>query len=654
MRHDAHDQHFRDVPSQPLAGYHHCIALVDLTRSTIDYLRPDDALLRGVIGGRGLGTALLHDHGPTLEPLAPESPLCLMAGPLTGTNFPLANRLAFVFRSPLTRTIAWAMTGGYFATEFKKGGLDGLVIVGRAPRPVYLSVQGTQIEIHPAESLWGRGAVETVTALQEAYDGHVLSIGPAGERLSPMATVINDKGRASGVRHGIGAVMGSKHLKGVVVQRTGAKPIGPVDPAAYKRLLQRLHAGLRTSPLLNSKTGTLAVHGTPIAVEALGKQEALPTRNYRYTRLAHYEDIGGRRMSQTILLDRLTCAYCPVRCRREVGSNGRYKYVTEGPDYSQLSSLGSNCQLRDLEALGYMNHLCYELGLDPIEMGNTLAMLAEATERGLLRAGLSWGDADRMIELIGLTGRGEGLGKMLTAGAGQAAAALGAPELGISVKGISLQNVDPRPEPAWGLLNATENFGGAAHIWTYADLVMGMREAAVVPLVGPASTPGEVAEAVWYRQNLVAVLDSLTSCAFSSYAFTPGDYAEALALVTGESFTAETLLAAGAHIVALERRYNRMNGFTDKDDTLPGRFLHEGVPDGLHAGKVCDLQPLLKHYYALRGWADASPIQPQSEQTRSPSRDNGHGNVISGNLTTFDSGGRPALTGSGETIRGVG
>jgi aldehyde:ferredoxin oxidoreductase len=316
-----------------------------------------------------------------------------------------------------------------------------------------------------------------------------------------------------------------------------------------------------------------------------------PTGNYRYTHLAGYEEIGGRAMTKTFLLDRLTCAHCPVQCRREVGANGKYRYVTEGPDYSQLSALGSNCRVTDLAALGYMNHLCYELGLDPIEMGNTLAMLAEATERGRVRDGLRWGDADRMIELIQRTGAEQGIGEVLARGASRAAATLGVPELRMAVKGIPLQNVDPRPEPAWGLLNATETLGGAAHIWTYADLVSGMREAEVSPLVNLRSTPREVAEAVWSRQNEVAVLDSLTSCAFSSYAFTADDYAEALTLFTGEPFTSETLRIAGERIFARERQYNLANGFTASDDTLPARFTPEGVPDGLHATGATRLSP---------------------------------------------------------------
>jgi aldehyde:ferredoxin oxidoreductase len=283
--------------------------------------------------------------------------------------------------------------------------------------------------------------------------------------------------------------------------------------------------------------------------------------------------------------------------------------VTEGPDYAQLASLGSNCGVADLTALGYMNHLCYELGLDPIEIGNTLAMVAELSEVGVLSGGLHWGDVDRMIDLITLTGLQQGIGAILSLGASQAAQKLGAQQLAMAVKGISVQNVDPRPEPAWGLLNATESFGGAAHIWAYADLVSGMRAAGIQPLVGPHSTVRELAESVRYRQDLVAVLDSLTSCAFSSYAFSLDDYAEAMTLTTGEPFTPAILMAAGDRIVGLERRYNRTNGFTRKDDVLPTRFTQQAVPDGVHAGKTCALEPMLHEYYAIRGREEFQILQ---------------------------------------------
>jgi aldehyde:ferredoxin oxidoreductase len=584
--------------------YHQRLGFIDLGRRVVDTVAPPRSILTSFLGGRGLGAAILYRHGLASEPLSDESLCCLLVGPLTGTEMPLANRLSFVFRSPATRTLACANTGGYVAVALKNAGFDGLMLRGRSERPSYLFVQAGRIEIRDASDLWGRGAIETTSRLVQAHPhARVLAIGPAGELLSPMATVINDKGRASGVRHGIGAVLGSKLVKAIVIADAQHVVFRPADEVRFRKLRARLHAALRESPVLNPKTGTMSVHGTAIAVEALGRTESLPVRNYRYTTIDGYEKVGGLAMTRQVLVDRLTCSHCPVRCRRETAGTSKREFRVEGPDYAQLAALGTNCGLTDVEAVAYLNYLCYELGLDPIEMGNTLAMLAEATERGQVRRGLDWGDADRMAELTQDTAFGRAIGATLSRGATEAAARLDAPELAMSVKGISIQNCDPRPEPAWGLLNATETAGSAAHIWSYGDLVEGLAEVGVRPIVRRDDPPEDIAASVKYKQDLVAVLDAMTMCAFSAYAFRDDDYAEALGLFMEEDIGAADLLRKGASIIELERRFNEACGFGASDDTLPRRFLEEPVPTGIHAGRGLDLGPMMDAYYALRGWS---------------------------------------------------
>jgi aldehyde:ferredoxin oxidoreductase len=580
------------------------IARFDLCAGAVFSEEPDPDLVQSYLGGRGLGGALLQREAARTAPL--EGPLYALTGPLTGTSFPLANRLCFVFRSPATQTIAWAITGGYAAVALKNAGLDGFVLTVQAARPSILVIADGAIQLVEAPELWGRGAIETCEHLVARYgDVRVLSIGPAGEQESPVATVINDKGRASGVRHGVGAVFGAKRIKAIVI-RGHQHPMGkPTDDHAWKALRHRAGEKLRASPVVSSKSGTMAVHGTPIAVEALGAWQSIPVRNYRETHIASYENVGGKSLTRTVLTERLTCSFCPVRCRRETASNGRFQFKSEGPDYAQVSSLGTNCAVTDIEAVSYMNYLCYELGLDPVEMGNALAVLAEATERGLVDDGLAFGDVDRMVELIKQTGVRHELGELLWMGAPALARRLGAPELAPAVKGITMQNCDPRPEPAWGLLNATETFGSAAHIWSYGDLVYGLHTVGVKPLVTPQSTTAEIAAAVKGRQDLVAMLDSLTACTFSSYALSLEDYAEGLRLA-GWSIDAEELAQRGAAVIESERRFNLANGIGPEADTLPRRFTHEPVPSGTHAGKVCDLGPLLREYYRLRGWPLAS------------------------------------------------
>jgi aldehyde:ferredoxin oxidoreductase len=515
----------------------------------------------------------------------------------------MANRLTLVFRSPLTGAIAWANTGGYAASELKKAGFDAIVVTGASREPVYLLVDSGRVELVEASGIWGLGAFDAVTRLRARHgDSRVLAIGPAGENLVRFANVVNDMGRASGVRLGVGAVMGSKRLKAVVIPSPQRMAPGVADRRLRLEASKAAASRIRASRLLNKETGLLAVYGTPIAVDALGRNDAIPYKNYRYTRVEGYERVSGEAMRRSILISRLTCSYCPVMCRRETASGGRYSFRVEGPDYAQISSLGTNNALLDLEAIAYLNYLSYDLGLDPIEAGNVMALLAEITEEaGLGGEGLRWGDAGRMAELLGLTAVREGIGAVIAEGADALASRLGYPGKAVTVKGATIQNTDPRVEPAWGLINAVEAYGGAAHIWVYGDLVKSLEAVGVPQLIGDHGDPREVAAKTAYKQRLVAALDSLQVCAFSSYALAPEDYAIALKAVTGAEFTASGLLAAGDRILDLERAFNESVGIAPSADRLPPRFTEEPVPDGRHKGKTCDLEPMKEAYYEERG-----------------------------------------------------
>lgn len=586
-------------------GQAYKLAWVDLSSWSVDYLEVDEGVLKAFIGGRGLGAAIIYKNLRSRDPLSRDSIICVMTSPLTGSGFPMANRLTFVFISPLTGTISWANTGGYASMALRNTGLGGLVITGASDKPVYLLVDESGVSVLDASWVWGLDSIRATAKLRHRHgDCRVVAIGPAGENLVRVATVINDTGRSSGVRHGLGCLFGSKRLKALVVRSRGPAARPMADKHAFRLAMLEASRKIRSSSLLNREKGLLAVYGTPVAVEALGADEAIPHLNYKLTRLEGYEVVGGSRMSDTILIGRLTCSYCPVNCRRETASAGRYRFRTEGPDYAQISSLGTNTGVLDLEVIAYETSLCYSLGLDPIEVGNTLAMVCELTENGLLKKGegSSWGDAEKMTSLIWGMAFKKGLGGVMAMGCEEASRRLGGLDYSMSVKGITIQNTDPRVEPAWGLLNATENFGGAAHIWVYADLVYSMRHVGIKPLVRRDGRAREIALGVVWRQNLVALLDSLQVCAFSSYALTLNDYHRALEAVTGWGLKPEDLMEAGSRIFNLERLVNQRLGFSRESDRLPRRFTEEPVPTGVNKGRVCDLEELLEEYYDARGW----------------------------------------------------
>ncbi|HID05397.1 MAG TPA: hypothetical protein EYH45_05515 [Candidatus Caldiarchaeum subterraneum] len=573
------------------------LAFVDLSANNVDYITLSWDDVSGFIGGRGLGVALVYRNSASADALAGDNLLCVMTGPLTGSGFPMANRLTFIFISPMTNTIAWANTGGYAGAELRNAGVDGIVVKGVSERPCYLYVSRGVVEVRDASSLWGRGAVDAVMAFRHMHgDCRVLAIGPAGERLVKIATVVNDTGRSSGVRHGVGCVMGSKRLKAIVIRGSPRPEAKPADASRFIQRLKEAQSRIRASHLLNHENGLLAVYGTPIAVEALGSNDAIPVKNYRETTLPEYSRLGGRAMAEGVLINRMTCSYCPVSCRRETASSQAYSFRVEGPDYAQISSLGSNCMVMDLEAISYMNYLCYELGIDPIEAGNALAMLAEASELGYVEEGLRWGDVERMLGLLrAMALREEGLGEVLSYGACRAAEDLGCPELSMSVKGITIQNTDPRVEPAWGLLNAVESFGGAVHIWVYGQLIQSLAKLGVDVRIRDFNDAWEVASESYRKQVEVAVLDSLQVCAFSSYAIPLETLAGALEAMLGRKLDAGQLEYAGLSILEAEKLVNEVRGI-NWSSPLPRRFLEEEIPSGRHRGRVCELNPLLREY----------------------------------------------------------
>jgi len=574
------------------------IAHVDLVEKAIEYHEIDITTLRDFGGGRGLGVALLRRNMFTGRPLDPRSPLILSVGLLVGTPFPLSNRLTFVFRSPLTKTVAWAQTGGYVGVALAKLGIIALFIRGQAESLSYLYVTDKGISVVDAENLRGRDAVTTCSLLKAALgDVRVLSIGPAGENLVPVATVVNDMGRASGVRHGVGAVMGSKNIKAIVIKPPKTHRSSAVDHTWFSKLMKRLQEKLRRSNLLNHDKGLLAVYGTPIAAEILGKNQALPVKNFQQTHLDGFEALGGKAMFVKNLLNRLTCSMCPVSCRRETTGIG---VRTEGPDYSQISSLGTNCMLLDLEKITCLTHLCYSLGLDPIEAGNTLAVYSQLGDEGYVQRKIGWGNFDAMKELLQNMAYRSGDGSILGQGAEETAKSFGNLYASPSVKGISIQNTDPRVEPAWGLINAVESFGGAAHIWVYPRLIRSFSELGIETIYSNASSEDEIAEQVYLEQVWVAATDSIGVCAFSRLAFSPTDYADGLKILRDMDASPSTLIDMGRNVLAVERELNKLYGFDETHDRLPRKFTEIEVPSGIHAGKKCDLEGVLNKYYTVR------------------------------------------------------
>ena len=598
-------------------GYRNKVAWVDLTTGQTEFKPIDEEDARKYIGSRGLGAKYVFDNGPQVDPLSPENILCLMTGPLTGTDVNLSGRIAACTKSPLTGTIVDSHHGGWSGARLKWAGLDGIVFKGKSDKPVYAYIEGGELSLHEASDLWGKGVRDTVKALQEKHgekDVSVMTIGVGGENLVTFACIMNEDDRSSG-RGGTGAVMGSKNLKAVVVKGLHADRPLPFDKEAFKTAHANGMAQLTDEDYVTSpKKGGLSVYGINVVMNLTSAIGALPTRNSQSAFFEKHEMISGETVEETILVANRTCHACMVACKIEVE-------IKEGPhaglrmeslEYESAWAFGANCDLDDTAAISALIDRCNDYGLDTIETGNALSVTMEATERNLLNGGgLAWGDSDAMLKLLDqIAHREEGIGEDLAKSPARAAEKWGAPEISMSVKGMSIPAYDPRGIKGMGIAYATSN-RGACHLRAYtpaAEVIANVLH--TTDLTDPLEWEGKGKLTVIF-QNVHTMTDCLNICKFATFSENLDAFAEQYAAVTGNPMDAGGLLEVGERVFNLERYYNNLAGFGEGSDYLPERFLKEPADGPGSKGHVVELDEMLAEYYDARGWENG--VVPESK-----------------------------------------
>ncbi|ABR50714.1 Aldehyde ferredoxin oxidoreductase [Alkaliphilus metalliredigens QYMF] len=591
-------------------GYTGTILRINLKDKTVKKEALDLDLAKKFIGGRGLGEKILMDEiDPNIDALSPENKLIVVTGPLSGTPTPTGGRYMVVTKSPLTGTAASSNSGGRWGAELKFAGYDLIIVEDKSETPVYINIQDDVVTIKDAGHLWGKVVSQTTKMLNEELGDKVkvLTIGPGGEKLSRLAAIMNDLDRAAG-RSGVGAVMGSKNLKAITVR--GTNKVAIHDPAKLKEVVSRVNKQIRE----NGVTGQgLPTYGTAVLVNILNENGVFPTNNFQESVFAKAEDISGETLSDKYLVKRTGCYGCPIAC-------GRHCKVDDlesgGPEYETIWGFGADCGISDLGAIIKANYWCNEMGIDTISTATTIAAAMELYQKGLIKdeelGGLSleFGNADSIIEWTKRMGLREGLGDKMTDGSYRLCESYGAPEVSMSVKKQELPAYDPRGIQGQGLAYATSNRGGC-HVRAYliSPEILGMPEK-----LDRFALEGK---AQWVKifQDLTAVIDSMGLCLFTSFATSLQDYTDLYNAVTGETHTADTLLAAGERIWNTEKLFNLSAGITPAEDTLPERLLKDAIPGGPSAGNVAQLDKLLPEYYAVRGWdTEGIPTEARLEQ----------------------------------------
>ena len=587
-------------------GYCGKILRVNLTTGEIKKEELDLGIAKKFIGGRGLGSYILFKEiDPAVDPLSPENKIIFATGPLTGSSAP-TSRYMVITKSPLTGAIACSNSGGFWGAELKFAGYDLIIVEGKAQNPSYIYIKDDTVEIKDAKACWGKLVSETTELLQnEVGDpkARVLTIGPAGEKLSPIAAIMNEKYRAAG-RSGVGAVMGSKNLKAIVVRGSGK--VKSADSEKTKKLLSNLIKKIKE----NGVTGQgLPKYGTAVLVNIINEHGIFPTNNFQKAYFPLADAISGETLAEKYFVKKDPCYHCPIAC-------GRYCKVDDeeggGPEYETVWAFGADCGVSDLSAIIKANNLCNEYGLDTISAGATIACAMELYEKGHIKKEeldgpeLKFGSAEAIIEWTRKMGAGEGFGAKLALGSYRLAESYGVSELSMSVKKQELPAYDPRGVQGHGLQYATSNRGGC-HVRGYliSPEVLGVPEK-----LDRFSLEGK---AKWAKlfQDLTAVIDSLGLCLFTSFALDLNDYCELYNCIVGETFTPEDMLIAGERIWNLERLFNLQAGISPEEDTLPKRLLEEPIPEGPSKGHVHRLKELLPEYYRVRGWDEKGIPTPE-------------------------------------------
>ena len=571
-------------------GWMNKIVKVDLGSKKQTIINIDEDVRRKFIGGRGLGLKIYTDMcSVDIDAFDKKNALIFSTGPLTGI-IQTAGRYQVTSRSPLTGTIVDSSSGGFFGANLKKAGFDGLVITGKADKPVYLQVAEDGIEIKSAEHIWGKDTHETMKILKSELSSNisVACIGPAGENLVPFASIMNDKDRAAG-RGGMGAIMGSKNLKAITA--FGKKQIPVSDPEGLKKMISTINTLIDKNPVTGK---SLQLLGTSVLVNVINAFGMYPTENFKRGVFNDAEGTSGEKIAETILQGRSACFKCPIACGRKTKTSKR---EGEGPEYETVWAFGAQLGISDLETITEANYTCNELGLDTITAGSTIGCAMELYEKGVFPEKLVWGDSSNLVKLVEDIAYKRGIGKDLALGSKKLAEKYGRPELAMQVKGMEIPAYDPRGAQGQALSYATSNRGGC-HMQGYliSPEVLGS------PVFMDRYSIEGKAEIVVLFQDISAAVDTLVLCRFLQFAISIDTFKDILNIVTGLDYTEDELLKVGTRIYNLERKFNSEAGFTRKDDMLPARFLEEKLTEGASRNRVVQLDEMLDRYYKLRGW----------------------------------------------------
>ena len=590
---------------------------LDLSNESISVEEPDNNFYRKYIGGRGMVLYYLHkEMKADVDALDSDNVLIFAPGILTGTILPGTGRHGVGAKSPLTNALASGEAGGWWGSELKKAGFDGVLIKGKSKCPVYLWIHDGEVEIRNADHLWGKLTDETDKLIHEELGGdpkiRISTIGPAGENLVRYASIINDLNRTAG-RSGLGAVMGSKNLKAIAVR-------GSASPGLEnKSLMQQLMRWITGN--YKELMGWAVEAGTSGSVKFLHDIGSTPIHNFQDGVFGNIEKLDAENFFEFLLVGRDTCNHCPVRCKIVVENNDKKLEISRvygGPEYESIGALGTMCMISNPVIVAKANAECAAYGLDTISTGGTIAFTMECVEKGILTSTQeftflpSFGNEKDLLQSIKYIAYKEGIGKLMAEGSAKMANLIGkgAEEFIVTAKGQEFPAHDPRFRNATGLGYALSPTG-ADHMHNMndfhannpsTDTCARLREVGIATPLPLFGLPDEKVRAFSYELAFKHFSDSAVFCQFYPYEY--HHMVDAVKAATGWDITIDEIVDIGKRIATMARLFLIREGFDSIDDKLPPR-MKEPHEIGPIAGRIVDddeLRKAVNYHYQFMGW----------------------------------------------------
>lgn len=576
-----------------MEGFFKRLLRIDLSSQCWSWETIPQDFIEGYLGGKGLGTLFLaRETPPGIDWTEPQNPIIFSNGCFADLPVVGSSRYGVFAKSAQTRGYLECYGGGRTAILLSRTGNDAIIITGKSSNPVFLEISDEGVIFRDGSALWGLPTDQSLEGMLREVgnmEASAVAIGPAGETGVKFAMVANEGGRSFG-RGGLGAIWGSKRLKGIVFH--GREHRRPADLSTLKALYKQMRKDGQGREL----TRMFRTYGSSMMVGIMNTMRAFPTRYWEKGRVRGWERLTAENLKKICRLRSISCPHCFLACgKRAEIKNGPYKGLTvSGPDYQTIAAFGGLCLISSLEEILKVNDVCNRLGLDTVSAGNVIAFAMRASQDGRLNLNLPFGDTSRTEEMLHRIARRDGLGGVLAEGIRDAARILGLEDLAIHVKGLELPGFDPRSLKGMGLAYATSQ-RGATHLQSLFYLDEVKREFSKEDM-------RERVQALVEAEDQMTLFDMLLLCKFYRNYLGWNDIINLIEAVTGRRFSEEELRERASKVLSLSVVFNRQQGISVAEDTLPGRLLKKAGRDGIRLLPE-ELKIMVAEYHQLRGWS---------------------------------------------------